>query len=228
MTALRALERFTRRRRAGAGTRCELCLAPVSEPHRHVVDVIERRMLCACHACALLFAYPSHRAEERPSPSAKSASSPLAQTHARYRTVPDRVVEDPTSTIEPEDLRALGVPIGLAFFFKSRTLGRRTGVFPSPAGATEAEIEEQAWAAVLGRCALAREVEDDIEALLVRHPREGRGVTLLVPIDACYELTALLRRRWRGFDGGDDARDALDAFLARLSERAEPLLGGAA
>ena len=34
-----------------------------------------------------------------------------------------------------------------------------------------------------------------------------------MPIDACYELVGQLRTLWRGFDGGQEARDALDAFF---------------
>jgi hypothetical protein len=41
----------------------------------------------------------------------------------------------------------------------------------------------------------------------------------LVPIDACYELVGELRRLWKGFDGGTEARDAMDAFFERLAER---------
>ena len=40
-----------------------------------------------------------------------------------------------------------------------------------------------------------------------------------MPIDACYELVGELRRLWKGFDGGTEARDAMDAFFARLRER---------
>ena len=36
-----------------------------------------------------------------------------------------------------------------------------------------------------------------------------------MPIDACYELVGQLRRLWRGFDGGQEAHDALDAFFDR-------------
>ena len=63
----------------------------------------------------------------------------------------------------------------------------------------------------------------------------------LVPIDACYELVGELRRLWKGFDGGTEARDAIDAFFDRLRgagaddrprhlrrlEPARPVRGGA-
>ena len=34
-----------------------------------------------------------------------------------------------------------------------------------------------------------------------------------MPIDACYELVGELRRLWKGFDGGTEAHDAMDAFF---------------
>ena len=37
-----------------------------------------------------------------------------------------------------------------------------------------------------------------------------------MPIDACYELVGQLRRLWKGFDGGAEARAALDAFFAKV------------
>ena len=37
--------------------------------------------------------------------------------------------------------------------------------------------------------------------------------TYLVPIDACYEFVGHLRMVWRGFDGGQQAREFIDAFF---------------
>jgi hypothetical protein len=42
-----------------------------------------------------------------------------------------------------------------------------------------------------------------------------------VPIDACYELVGLLRRTWRGFDGGQEARQAMDEFFTRVRTKAQ-------
>jgi hypothetical protein len=200
VSALRSLERFARSaRRAREGARCELCAASVGAPHRHVVDLADRRLLCACDACALVF----------------TGGAP-----ARYRAVPRAVRSDPGFTLAAADLERLGVPVGLAFFFRPSRLGRWTAVFPGPAGATEAELADDAWAALAARSELLRTIEDDVEALLVRRrPNVAESATLVVPIDVCYELTALLKRHWRGFDGGDEARAALDAFFAELASR---------
>jgi len=59
----------------------------------------------------------------------------------------------------------------------------------------------------------------DVEALLVRRHRDARYDGFIVPVDVCYELTGLLRQKWRGIDGGDEARAALDELFASLRTR---------
>ncbi|MDQ2727977.1 MAG: DUF5947 family protein [Actinomycetota bacterium] len=44
----------------------------------------------------------------------------------------------------------------------------------------------------------------------------------LVPIDACYDLVGRLRKLWRGFDGGSEARAALDEFFKEVAAKARP------
>ena len=63
---------------------------------------------------------------------------------------------------------------------------------------------------------------DDVEALLVRVPEDQSAPpqTYLVPIDACYEFVGRLRMVWRGFDGGQQAREFIDGFFDRLAARA--------
>jgi hypothetical protein len=197
---MRALERFARgARRAREGQRCELCALPIAAEHRHVVDCTARKLLCACTPCTLAF----------------------SKEHGRFRTVPDQVRVDPAWVIDDRRLQALGVPVGLAFFLRPSSTKRWMAVFPSPAGATEAELEDAAWEAFASGSPLTAGIADDVEALFVRRTRDGQCSCFVVPVDVCYELTALLRRRWRGIDGGDDARDAVDDFVRRLGERAE-------
>ncbi len=202
MIALPTLERFVRRaehaRAQRAGTTCELCGAKMSEQHRHVVDKTARRLLCACTACVIAF----------------DGDSP-----GRFRTVPDRRRVRRDGSIDAAMLDKLAVPVGLAFFFRSSTLARWVAVFPSVAGPTEAELPDEAWAALEARSALARELASDVEALLVHRTRDGRCGGYVVPVDECYELIALLRRHWRGIDGGDDARRVIADFFTGLDER---------
>ncbi|MDQ6838407.1 MAG: DUF5947 family protein, partial [Actinomycetota bacterium] len=81
-------------------------------------------------------------------------------------------------------------------------------------------------------------LEADVEAFLVRVPRgpgsvgkAGSGSSAkpecyLVPIDACYDLVGRLRRLWRGFDGGSEARAALDKFFEEVAAKARPARPG--
>lgn len=203
MTALRALARYAGPPRT-EGARCELCAAAIEEPHPHAVDLADRRLLCACRPCAILFTDP-------------------AAAGGRYRTVPDRVRIDPSLSIDDATWARLGVPVGLAFFFFSSASQRWIACYPSPAGATEGELDASALDA-WPSCALIDAIEHDVEALLVRRPHRGTGgEVMLVPIDACYELVGAVRRLWRGFDGGDDVRAAIDAFFDRMRTRSRPI-----
>jgi hypothetical protein len=103
-------------------------------------------------------------------------------------------------------------------------LGRDTAFYPGPAGATESELPLEAWTSVVADNPQLRLLAPDVEALLVRTPGRGSGdITChLVPIDSCYELVGQLRAVWRGFDGGQEARERIDAFFARVAARSKP------
>jgi uncharacterized protein DUF5947 len=200
VTQLTSLERFAKRvrraKRAREGARCEVCGEAIGPAHRHVVDRVDRRLLCACTGCVIAFD------GEQP---------------ARFRSVPDRRHAEAIELFSDRDFDALGVPVGLAFFFRSSTLKRWVAAFPSIAGATEAELPEDAWTAIEARSDRVRSMASDVEALLVRRHRDARYDGFIVPVDVCYELTALLRQKWRGIDGGDEARAALDELFAELA-----------
>jgi Family of unknown function (DUF5947) len=193
--ALSVLRRI-RERKPPAGERCEMCGEPIADQHPHVVDVNSRTLLCTCKPCSLLFAYPD----------AKLA----------YQAVPDRWLALPELPLPVWD--DLQIPVGVAFFFTNSRLGRIVGVYPSPAGATESELPLGAWDAVLSEEPALSTMRPDVEAMLVRS-QGSRVSCYLVPIDACYELVGHLRRLWRGFDGGQDARRELDEFFVRVEAR---------
>lgn len=113
----------------------------------------------------------------------------------------------------------------MAFFFFNSALDRSVASYPSPAGATESLLSLDAWDAMREANPLLASVESDVEALLVRRPDRGSGgfECYLVPIDACYELVGLVKMHWKGFDGGEEARGAIDAFFAQLGERSRPV-----
>jgi hypothetical protein len=189
-----------------AGERCEMCSELIADEHQHVVNVVGRQLMCACRACYLLF----------------------TDSHAqlRYRAVPDRYLSFPDFALDRLVWEALQIPVGVAFFFTNSALGRTVAFYPGPAGATESELDMEVWDAISGADSRVGLLADDVEALLFRvfdSPQDGElpgPLTYLVPIDACYEFVGRLRMLWRGFDGGQQAREFIDDFFARLADRA--------
>ncbi|MFJ9545465.1 DUF5947 family protein [Streptomyces erythrochromogenes] len=199
----RGLRRFAGPRPPRPET-CELCgVAVPPDGHRHLVETEKRTLVCACTACSLLFDRPGART-------------------GRYRTVPDRYLTDPDHRLDAGVWERLQIPVGVAFFFRNAALDRLVALYPSPAGATESELDPQTWQQVLDGGPLAALLEPDTEALLV-HRWEGRSGCYLVPIDVCYQLVGRMRMLWQGFDGGAEARAALGAFFDDVERRARPL-----
>lgn len=202
VTGPRGLRRFTTPRRPRE-ERCELCAASLADTrHRHLVDVEKRALACACDPCAQLL---------------DRSGSEGAQ--GRFRTVPGRYLRDAGHRIDEQAWERLGIPVGVAFFFRNSALDRLVALYPSPAGATESELDPESWQSVLAATALAGLLAPDVEALLLRR-HEDRVECFLVPVDICYELVGRMRLRWQGFDGGAEARADLEAFFAHVGEQA--------
>lgn len=201
---LTALRRIARRRPAPPPELCEMCATPTEPGHPHVVDLQARRLMCACRPCWLLFT--DHHAD------------------LRYRAVPDRYLRFAGPVLDERAWDELQIPVGLAFFFRSSVQQRMVACYPGPAGATESGLDLPAWERIAADHPALATLRPDVEALLARRGAPG----FLVPIDACYELVGRLRTRWRGFEGGPEARDAIDGFFARLHERSRPAAGAAA
>ncbi len=186
--------------------RCELCGQRVPASHRHLVETEQRTLACACQACTLLFEHSG-------------------AGHGRYRAVPDRYLVDPGHRLDDGAWEQLQIPVSTAFFFRNAALDRLVALYPSPAGATESELDPQTWEAVLGGSTLAAHLEPDVEALLLRRD-PGSSECFLVPVDVCYELVGRMRLHWQGFDGGAEARADLAAFFDRVRARARIVKGG--
>ncbi|WP_035844485.1 DUF5947 family protein [Kitasatospora azatica] len=187
--------------REPAPERCELCGAVVAEHgHRHLVDIEQRSLSCACTPCALLFEHSG-------------------AAGGRYRTVPDRYLTDPQLRLDDSTWDLFQIPVGVAFFFRNSAMDRLVALYPSPAGATESELDPAAWQAVLDGTRLATLLEPDVEALLLRRSRDGYAC-FLVPIDVCYQLVGRMRLHWKGFDGGARARSELEELFGYVAGRA--------
>jgi hypothetical protein len=202
--------RSSRRAPEPAEERCEMCSETISEEHSHVVNVAGRQLMCVCRACYLLFT--DNNAE------------------LRYRAVPDRYLAFPGFALDRRAWEALQIPVGVAFFFTNSDLGRTVAFYPGPAGACESQLDLDAWNAIRGADPRVGLLSDDVEALLVRVPDTdgdaswdaefAQPESYLVPIDACYEFVGRLRTLWRGFDGGQEARQFIDNFFAQIRARA--------
>ncbi len=203
-SAYDVLARITGTRRAPepVGERCEMCSEQIADEHQHVVNTAARQLMCVCRGCYLLFTDD--------------------QAALRYRAVPDRYLAFPDFALDRRTWEALQIPVGVAFFFRNSTQNRVVAFYPGPAGATESELDLEAWTAISAAEPRVRLIADDVEALLVRIPADTEAeqpICYLVPIDACYEFVGRLRRLWRGFDGGQEARSFIDDFFAALAAR---------
>jgi hypothetical protein len=201
---------------AAPAERCDLCGTEVAAEHPHLVHIVERSLKCACRPCALLF-------RDRP------ADAP-AGAFSGFRTIPDRYLRDSEFVLTDQQWDALQIPVGIAFFLLSSGVPDADGsgpavlaCYPSPAGATESELDLTHWSGGVGAGRLAALLEPDVEALLVRrgtgHDAAWATRCVLVPVDACYRLVGLVRRHWRGFDGGSEAWGHIDAFFDAVEAR---------
>jgi hypothetical protein len=177
-----------------------MCSETIADAHQHVVNVAGRQLMCVCRGCYLLFT--------------DSAAD------LRYRAVPDRYLAFPGFALDRRTWEALQIPVGLAFFFRNSVLNRTVAFYPGPAGATESELDLNDWNAISAAEPRVGLLADDVEALLVRIVDDATApMCYLVPIDACYEFVGGLRKLWRGFDGGQEARGFIDDFFATLADR---------
>ncbi|HEX3538893.1 MAG TPA: DUF5947 family protein [Acidimicrobiales bacterium] len=203
---LKVLERIRERtvaRRPRPGEVCELCGEPIPDEHGHLADLKSRNLLCACRPCYLLF-------------QAKGAGG------SHYQAVPDRFLYFEDFSLSAAQWDSLQIPVSTAFFFVNSELDRVAAFYPSPAGATESLLSLDTWQDVVDANPELATILPDVEAFLVHKDRAGQNPQcFLVPIDACYELVGEMRRLWRGFDGGKEANEAMDAFFHRVRAKAK-------
>ena len=176
--------------------RCELCGTGIQEKHSHLLHLGERRILCVCTNCW-----------------AQGAADP------EYRPTGSRVLWLEGFDL-PEDVWGrLQVPIGLAFFMQSTSTGTTVALYPSPAGATESELELEAWADLKRANPVLDSLEPDVEALVVNRIADPPQFAI-VPIDECYGLVGAIKASWEGISGGAAIERAVPGFFADVRKRA--------
>ena len=184
-----------------------MCAEPIGAEHSHVASLRERRLLCTCRACYLLFTSGGAGA-------------------SRLRAVPDRVVLARDFAFTEQQWDELAIPVDLVFFLKQSdpedpdAAPHVVACYPSPAGATESELDLAHWAQLAGHNPTLATVQDDVEGILVRRTGEATFTCLIVPIDACYELVGLVKKYWSGFQGGAEVWQHIDGFFNSLLSRA--------
>ena len=203
MRAFESLRQFARKPLKQV-EKCEMCSAELRTEHPHLIELVQRRLQCACDACAMLFS---------------------GQAGTKYKRVPRdiRLLADFKMTDAEWD--GLLIPINLAFFFQNSIDSRVNALYPSPAGATESLLSLEAWSSIVQANPALNQLEPDVEALLVNRVGQARGSApaeyYIVPIDACYKLVGLIRIHWRGLSGGTEVWQEIGNFFADLRRKAQ-------
>src|SRR4029077_4768023 len=102
------LRQFARRERPLE--RCELCSAGIRPDHPHLIELTQRKLLCTCDACAILFSGQG----------------------VKFKRVPRRVHSLPGFNLSDAEWNGLMGPRQMGLFFKSRLWKRRILLFPRP------------------------------------------------------------------------------------------------
>jgi hypothetical protein len=176
---------------------CDLCGVVIDPDHRHLLHLVDRRIMCACEPC---FAMRAGDAELRPAGT--------------------RVLRLNGFALDDELWAKFQIPIGLAFFLVRERGQGVVALYPSPAGATESELHLAGWDELVAANPVLSELEAEVEALIVDRmsdpPRHA-----IVPIDRCYELVGMIKSRWEGISGGSAIDDAVGEFFLALGWQAE-------
>lgn len=218
--AFDVLRRFAPKRIANE--RCDMCSLPLTPAHQHLIEPRTRQLVCACAACAILFSN---------------------EAGTRYRTIPREAKRLPSFQLSNGQWETLNIPIGLAFFFYSSTVGSPTvseeplvtpdvadtrafephgvvALYPSPAGATESLLDLSAWNEIVQANSILCDMKPDVEALLANRIGDAREY-YLAPIDECFRLVGLIRANWRGLSGGDEVWKSIAEFFNQLRTKCE-------
>ena len=134
---------------------CELCAAPLPPMHQHLLELEKRRVTCACDPCAILFG---------------------GNARQRYRRIPRDVRRLRDFVMDDQEWESLLIPINLAFFVHNSAAGRVIAQYPSPGGAMESSLDLEYWNAIVERNPVLKQLEPDVEALLVNRLSSSAAV----------------------------------------------------
>jgi hypothetical protein len=178
--------------------RCELCGTTLPADHRHLLELVQRRIVCSCEACWAM------RAGE-----------------GDYRPTGNRTLWLPELDLPDELWAGFQIPIGLAFFMQSTVTSCVVAMYPSPAGATESELHFESWRQMAELNPVLAGLEPDIEGLIVNRLSQP-AMYAIAPIDRCYALTGAIKLTWEGISGGAGVGVAVTRFFEELRDATVP------
>ncbi len=181
---------------AGPVELCDLCGKELDPDHRHLLHLVDRRILCTCESCLAI----------------RGGDAELRPTGTRTVWLDQFDLPDDTWA-------SFQIPIGLAFFIDSSASGSVVALYPSPAGATESELETETWRELRTQNPVLMGLEPDAEALIVNRMAEP-AQHAIAPIDECYRLVGLIKVNWDGISGGSGVERAIETFFGELREKA--------
>ena len=173
---------------------CELCPIGLSDDHRHLLHLVERRIICVCETCWSL----------------RSGDPEYRPTGGRTLWLDDFVLDDETWS-------SFQIPIGLAFMMRSGLTDDMVTLYPSPAGVTESELDTLAWTRMTAENPILDRLEPDAEALIISRLGE-RPQYAIAPLDQCYRLVGMIKSRWSGISGGPELTATVNEFFDGLRE----------
>ncbi len=174
---------------------CDVCGKGIPAEHRHLLHVTERFILCVCESCLA-----------------------IRGGDGDFRPTGTRMVWLEDFTLPDELWATFAIPIGLAFFLISSSVGSVVAMYPSPAGATESELDLEAWQELVDQNP-ELVLEPDAEALVVNRTTEPHEHAI-APIDECYRLVGIVKASWEGISGGQGPEAAIASFFDELRAKA--------
>lgn len=194
---LASLRQFVKKSPGPSIERCDLCAAALAEQHQHLIEPRNRRLLCACDACSILF---------------------TSGGETNLKRVPRDAWCLDAFVLSDQAWNSLGIPIGLVFIYKSSVSAGILAVYPSPGGPTETGLDADAWDEIVHDNPQFWDLDTDVEALLINRMNGAREY-FRAPIDECYKLTGIVRKYWRGFSGGEEGWQQITQFFVELKAR---------
>ncbi len=176
--------------------RCDLCKTTIPEDHRHLLNLVERRIECVCESCWA-----------------------LRSGDAEYRPTGGRTLWLAELDLPDEVWASFQIPIGLAFFMDSSITGCVVALYPSPGGATESELHFSSWSRMVELNPILADLEPDVEGLIVNRLADPPAYAI-APIDRCYALTGTIKVNWEGISGGPKVEEAVSGFFDELRTQA--------